>query len=134
MTPASWALQQAVFAVLATSAAVRALAGERVFDAVPRGAAFPYVVLGDAVETAAGTATDDASEHRLVVRAWSRAGGHRESKLLARAICEALDGAVLDLDGHTLIDLRLREAEYVREHDGATFRAALTFRAITEPN
>jgi len=133
MTSASWALQQAAFAVLATSDAVRDIAGERVFDAVPRGAAFPYIVVGDGSETDGATATEPGSEHVLAVHVWSRAGGHKQSKLAAAAVREALDGASLALDGHTLVDLRFRSADYNRDSDGETYRAVLRFRAVTEP-
>jgi len=133
MTSASWAVQQAVFAALSASGAVRDIAGERVFDAVPRGAAFPYIVVGDASETDAGTATDGASEHTVEVRIWSRGGGTRETKLAASAVRDALDGAGLALDGHTLVDLRFTSADFARESDGETYRAVMRFRALTEP-
>jgi hypothetical protein len=133
MTSASWALQQAVFATMSTSEAVRDIAGERVFDAVPRGAAFPYIVVGDASETNASTATEEASEHSLEIRVWSRGGGTREIKLVAEAVREALDGAELTLDGHALIDVRFVSADFARESDGETYRAVMRFRAVTEP-
>ena len=46
---ASWALQQAVFAALGADADVKAALGDppRIFDAVPRDAAFPFAVIGD---------------------------------------------------------------------------------------
>jgi hypothetical protein len=129
MTSASWALQQAVFAALIASDAVRAIADDRIYDAVPRGAAFPYIVVGDASETAA----DEGSEHRLEIRIWSRGGGTREIKLAASAVRETLDGAALVLTGHALIDLRFTTADFARERDGETTRAVLRFRAVTEP-
>ncbi len=106
MTAASWALQQAVFAVLSVSGAVRDIADERVFDAVPRGAAFPYIVVGEGGEADASTATEKGREHTLEIHVWSRAGGHKEAKLAA---------------------------DYSRESDGETYRAVLRFRAVTEP-
>ena len=133
MTSASWALQQAVFAVLSMNGAVRDIADERVFDAVPRGAAFPYIVVGEGGEADASTATEKGREHTLEIHVWSRAGGHKEAKLAADAVCEALDGVLLELDGHTLVDLRFTTADYSRESDGETYRAVLRFRAVTEP-
>ncbi|MDE2112515.1 MAG: DUF3168 domain-containing protein [Alphaproteobacteria bacterium] len=129
---ASWALQQAAFAALAASDAVRAVAGDRVFDAVPRGAAFPYIVIGDDTEGNWDTATEAGGEHLLSVHVWSRGGGHRESKRAAAAVRETLDGAALTLDGHDLIDIRFLSADFRREADGETYRALLRFRAVTE--
>jgi len=134
MSSASWALQQAVFATLTASEAVTAAVGARVFDAVPRETAFPYITLGDGGESNWDTATAQGSQHSLAVHVWSRAGGHQEVKLAAEAVREALDGAALTLDGHTLIDLRYLSADFAREADGETFRATLKFRAVTEPN
>lgn len=134
MSSASWALQQAVFAALTAGEAVVSAVGARVFDAVPRDAAFPYIVVGDGGETNWDTATEAGSQHSLAVHVWSRAGGHQESKLAAEAVREALDGAALTLDGHVLIDLRYLSADFARETDGETFRATLKFRAVTEPS
>ncbi|HEY0281401.1 MAG TPA: DUF3168 domain-containing protein [Rhizomicrobium sp.] len=132
----SWALQQAVFAALAMSDALKEIAGDppRVFDAVPRAGAFPYIVVGEDSETNWDTATESGSEHALAIHIWSRGGGRKESKLAAEAVREALHGASLALDGHTLVDLRYLSADFARESDGETFRATLRFRAVTEPN
>ena len=135
MSGASWALQQAVYAALTASDAVKALAGDppRLFDAVPRRAAFPYIVLGEDSEANWDTATESGSEHALIIHVWSRAGGRKESKLAAEAVRACLDGASLSLDGHALIDFRFLAADFTREADGETFCATLRFRAVTEP-
>ena len=135
MSSASWALQQAVFAALTLSDAVKSLTGDppRVFDAVPRDAVFPYIVVGDDSETNAGTATDAGSEHVLAVHVWSRAGGRKEIKLAADAVRQCLDTTAPALSGHTLVDLRYLSADFARESDGETFHATLRFRAVTEP-
>jgi hypothetical protein len=132
MTSASWALQQAVFATLSADSAVHSLAG--IFDAVPRNAAFPYIVVGEAAETPQNSADGDLSEHTLQIHIWSRGGGHREIKQLSQAVREALDGASLNLNGHSLIGLAFTSAAYQRESDGESFRARLAFRAVTEPS
>jgi len=131
MSSASWALQQTVFAVLTASDAVKSLTGDppRVFDAVPRDAVFPYIVIGDDSETDAGTATDAGSEHALSIHVWSRAGGRREIKLAAEAVRQCLDATAPALSGHTLVDLRYLSAEFARETDGETFHAIVRFRA-----
>ena len=129
MSGAAWALQQAIYAALTANAAVTALCGGRVFDAVPRGSAFPYVVIGEAEERDAGTG---ASEHRLALHLWSRGGGSREIKQLAAAVKAALDGAPLTLSGHALISLTFLSADYTRQSDGETTRGSMRFRALTE--
>jgi Protein of unknown function (DUF3168) len=135
MSSASFALQTAVFAALNADAGTQSVLGTppRLFDAVPRDAAFPYAVLGDAGETDWSTATDTGSEHSFTLDVWSRATGHREPKEIAEAIRAALDNAALTLGGHTLIDLRHTATAFARQSDGQTWRATLRFRAVTEP-
>lgn len=127
----AWVLQQAIFAALSSNAAVKALVGNRIFDGVPETAALPYIVLGEASETAAA---DAAISHTLSLHIWSRAGGTREVKQIAAAMRSCLDGAALALPGYALIDLRFASADYSRQSDGKTFRAVLRFTALTEPN
>ncbi|HEV2561923.1 MAG TPA: DUF3168 domain-containing protein [Rhizomicrobium sp.] len=132
----SWALQQAVFATLTVSSEVIAVLGNppRIYDAVPRDAAFPYAAIGDGSEADWSTATEAGSEHTLAVHVWSRSGGHKECKEIAEAIRDALDGASLSVTGQTLIDIRYLDTDFARAADGETYRASLRFRAVTEPD
>jgi len=132
---ASWALQQAIFATLCASDAIKDAVGDppRVFDAPPRGAAFPYIVIGDDTESDWSTATETGSEHALAIHVWSRADGHKEAKLVADAVRDALDGAALAVTGQALIDIRYLETTFTRESDGETIHAVLRFRAVMEP-
>lgn len=136
MSSASWALQQAVFATLSMSDDIKDLVDDppRLFDAVPRASAFPYIVVGEDGESNWDTATEAGSEHSLAIHIWSRAGGRKEIKLAAEAVRQCLDGASLALTGHTLVDLRYLKSEFARDSDGETFRAIVRFRAVTEPN
>jgi hypothetical protein len=133
---ASWALQQAIYATLSSDDGVKALLGDppRVFDAPPRDAAFPYCVIGDDAASDWSTATEQGSEHIVSVHVWSRASGHREAKLIADAVQDALDGAELSVTGQSLIDLRWLDTNVSRDADGETVRAALRFRAVLEPH
>ena len=135
MSESSWALQEAVYAELSASADLQSVLGDppRLYDAVPRAALFPYAVIGDGQQNDWSTATEQGSEHILMIQVWSRGQGHREAKQIAETIRAALDGAALAISGQTLIDLRFQSADYARQGDGETWRAALKFRAVTEP-
>ena len=135
MSAASWALQQAIFATLAMSDDVKDAVGDppRLFDAVPRGAAFPYIVIGDDRESDWSTATEPGTAHALTIHIWSRAAGRKETRLAAEAVIGALNGAELTIDGQALIDLRYLESESARESDGETVHAQLRFKALLEP-
>ena len=135
MSSASWALQAAIFTALAADSTVQSLLGvpARIYDAVPRDAPFPYAVIGDGKEIAYDTATDQGSEHQVTVAVWSRNGGHKEAKSIAEAIRFTLNGAVLSLSGHALVDLRALDTNFARGSDGETYSATLRLRAVTEP-
>jgi Protein of unknown function (DUF3168) len=131
----SFALQQAIYAALAAGADLQALIGTppRLFDYVPRDSAFPYVVLGDGNESDCSTATETGTEHAIQIDVWSRATGHKEAKQIAEAVRATLHNASLTVSDATLIDIRHLATAFARQPDGQTLRAALRFRAVTEP-
>jgi hypothetical protein len=131
----SFALQQAIYSVLAANTDLQALIGNppRLFDFVPRDCDFPYVVIGDATESDWSTATEDGSEHQLTIHVWSRSTGHKEGKTIAGIIRAALSNAALSVSDATLIDIRHLATDSARQPDGQTYRASLRFRAVTEP-
>lgn len=131
---AALALQQAVYAALAANAAIMDIAGQppRVFDHVPRGTTFPYIVIGDDKETDWSTATEKGSEHLLTIHVWSRSPGLKELREAADAVITALDGAALTVSGFALVNLRWQATGTTRESDGETRHAQLEFRAVLE--
>lgn len=129
----SLALQKSVFAALVADAGVGAVVGDRIFDAAPRNAAFPYVTFGDTRVTDWSTGTGEGAEHRLALHVWSREPGKAECLAALEAIRAALHDAALDLDGHRLVNLRFEAADAGRERDGITWHGTARFRAVTEP-
>jgi hypothetical protein len=134
MSTAAAALRAAIHdALVADTALTALLGGPRIYDEPPQAPAFPYVTLGDArVEDISGDGST-TQEHRLILHAWSRQGGHREAHLIAGAMLQALDDAALAPVGHHLVNLRFSVADIRRETDGRTYHAFVRFRAVTEP-
>jgi hypothetical protein len=133
MSSISFSLQQAIFAALSASSDLQTLIGNRLFDFVPPDSAFPYVVLGDGSEADWSTSTEDGREHTIQIDVWSRQPGHKEAKQIADVIRATLNNASLTVSGATLIDIRHLTTDFSREPDGQTFRARVSFRAVTEP-
>ena len=134
MPTASVALRAAIHDALAADGALTTLlGGARIYDEPPRGAAFPYVTLGEARVSDFSTGTEPGEEHQITLHAWSRQGGHREAHLIAGALLQALDDAPLALADHRLVNLRFAVADVRRESDGRTYHALVRFRAMTEP-
>lgn len=133
MASAGWDLQKAIHAALSGDAALTALVGAGIHDAVPREAAFPYVTIGDAQIRDWSTATESGAEHLLTLHVWSRHEGKREAYAVADAVRAALDGAMLTLESHRLVNLRHQYSELKPDPDGETRHGVLRFRAVTEP-
>ena len=134
MPTAATALRAAIHdALIADDALVTLLGGPRVYDEVPREAAFPYVTLGEARFADWSAGEERGEEHQLTLHAWSRQGGHREAHEIAGALLQALDDAPLTLEGQHLVNLRFALADIRREADGRTYHALVRFRAVTEP-
>ncbi|AHB49042.1 hypothetical protein W911_12500 [Hyphomicrobium nitrativorans NL23] len=135
MSSAAWELQKAVYGALVANAdLVAALGGARIYDEVPRGAAFPYVTLGPTTTRDWSTGTEEGAEHALTLMAWSKAPGAREVHLVLDALRAALHEAALSVSGQRLVSIRHEASDTVRERDGETWQGIARFRAVTEPN
>ena len=134
MSSAVWDLQQAVHATLTADTALLALlGGTRIYDDVPRGAAFPYVSLAAFTARDWTTGTEPGTEITFTVHAWSRGAGHKQPHLIADAVRTALHDQPLTLADHRLVNLRHDASETRRERDGDTYRVIARFRAVVEP-
>ena len=139
MIDASLELQAAIVARLKADAAVRALIGDRVYDNVPRNpdgkvdaARFPYVSFGPEQVLPDGWDCQESSEIFIQIDAWSRAVGFPEVKKIANAVRRALHDADLLLSENALVSLEFESRQVMRDPDGKTSHAALTFRAVVE--
>jgi len=134
MTSPAWELQKAIYATLkADSVFDGLLGGERIYDEVPRGAAFPYVTFGPSTTRDWSTGTETGAEHLITLRAWSKAGGEREVHLMLDALRAALHEASLSVKGHRLVSIRHETSDALRGADGETYQGIARFRAVTEP-
>ena len=134
MPNASWALQRAVHASLTSDVTLTTLlSGPKIYDYVPRNAAFPYVTFGQSTERDWSTGGDEGHEHVLTLRVWSDARGRKQIQAIVDAVRFALHDTALTLTGHRLINLRHEFTEVRRTGDGETLRGLIRFRAVTEP-
>jgi hypothetical protein len=133
MTHPSLALQKAVVAALTADSGIGALIGDRIYDAAPRNATFPYLGFGEMRAADWSTGTEEGAEHRLTLHAWSRERGKRETYEVMNAVEAALQEQVLALDGHALVNLRHELSDARRDPDGITWHGVMRFRAVTEP-
>lgn len=134
MTSAGWSLQRSVFAALTADSKVTGLlGGERVYDHVPRGAAFPYVTFGQSVERDWSTGSEEGSEHILTLHVWSQSAGRKQAEMIMAAMRAVLHDKALTLSGYRLINLRHEFSDARRDPDGETVHGIMRLRALTEP-
>lgn len=128
------ALQAAVFQHLSGDAQVGALSGAAIYDAVPAGV-LPqtYVTLGPEEVRDASDKAGTGAVHRFTVSVVSQAAGFGAAKTLAGAVCDALEGAALNLDRGHLVGLWFERASARRTGTGGAIRQIdLRFRARVE--
>ncbi len=131
-------LQVAIVKRLNEDADVLALIDDRVFDRVERNGAgevtatFPYVSFGPEQELPEYADCLDASEIFLQLDAWSRDPGYREVRRIAKAVVKALDETSLPITDNALVYFEFDSRRVLRDPDGLTSHAVLTFRAGVE--
>ncbi len=130
----SAALQAAIYQQLAGDAQVSALAGGAIYDALPAGT-LPetYVTLGPEEVREASDRSGAGAMHRFTVSVVSETAGFSAAKVLAGAVCDALEGAALTLDRGRLVGLWFERASARRTGTGGAIRQIdLKFRARVE--
>lgn len=140
LTDPSLDLQGAVVKALKADAGVKAIVGAGVFDTVARkpdgspNVPFPYIALGDTQMLPEFAECTDAATNFVALHLWSRAVGFPEVKRLGAAVIKALHDTTLTLASGTLQSLLLNSSHYLRDPDGLTSHAVLTFEALTDAN
>ena len=134
MTSAVAELQAAIYAALASDAALTGLlGGVRVYDHAPANVPFPYVTFGRTSVYDWGTGTESGTEQLVSLHVWSKGRGKKETHELVEAIGARIHDAGLALDGHALVNLRLEFSDVIFDEDLDVHHGVLRFRAITEP-
>lgn len=123
------ALQQAVFQRLS---GLPALAGIAVVDAVSKGTAGTFVLIGAEEVRDRSDMTGRGAEHRFAVSVVSDAAGFQTAKAMAVAVSDALVDAPMVLGRGRLVGLRFLKAVARRLDEGRVRRVDLTFRARVE--
>jgi hypothetical protein len=125
------ALQKAIFAALIASPPI---ADGRVYDAVPPKPGFPYLTIGDEQVVDDGNTCDVGWEVFTDVHIWSRptSGSKVEVKDLAAAVVSRLS-TPLAVAGFVTLVAELQTARTLRDPDGLTEHAVLTFRYVLQP-
>lgn len=110
-----------------------AIAGGRVYDEPPVGPQFPYVTLGDCQVLPDKSDCIDGVEVYPQIDVWSRAPGYPETKQITKQVLAALDDQDFAVSGFNLVLFQVQSVNYLRDPDGLTRHAAITFFGILTP-
>ncbi|KLL11579.1 MULTISPECIES: DUF3168 domain-containing protein [Protofrankia] len=102
-----------------------------VFDDVPEGQEFPYVTLGDAVETPDNDHGGFGRESVMDIHVWTRERGHSQGADIANQIIRLLDHQALLIDGWRHIVTRYLRQQAMRDPDPEIRHRVLQFLVIT---
>ncbi len=133
MSDPSLALQKAMVDALKAVGTLPDVVGGRVYDDVAASAAFPYVNLGMTQVLPDKAGCIDGAEVFQQIDVWSRSVGFPECKTIAQAVVARLDDVDLIVEGFAVIVLEHQDTRYLRDPDGLTKHAAITFRSLLQP-
>lgn len=103
---------------------------DRVFDAIPKNADFPYVNVGEDLVLGDDSECADGSEVISRIHAWSREVGFPELKEIAWNIRQRLRSAALNVPGFRVDNIEFVQSQFLRDPDGQTRHAVLEFRFL----
>ena len=121
-------IQCALVAALLADPTIAGIVGTNVFDDVPQGTAFPYIVVGDSPWTDGGTDDDFGQDYTININTYSRYSGRKETKEILAAIYTLLhlEELVLNLSTGYSANLRASSGSTFKESDGETYRGVIT--------
>ncbi len=126
MTAPSLALHKAILDALRVALAVP------VYDDVPQGAAYPYVVISSQVARPNDPLSSRRDESFVYLNVWSRYSGQREVLDIMALIDGALHQQRLPMESGRMVRLYVIRRLPQREPDNETFMGTVTVRALTE--
>jgi len=102
-----------------------------VFDEVPDGQSFPYIVIGDQNEASFSTMAKDGGVLLITLHIWSQAKGFREAELVLGRANYLLDGALV-ITGYAHVGTVYEGADTLRDPDGITRHIAARYRVYAQ--
>jgi len=132
MTTPLGPVQRAVYAALtADTELMESVTG--VYDDVPEGTAYPYVRIGEALETPDNTHGAFGRQTVLIIHVWSEYRGFAETTDIAGRVVSLLDHQPLTIAGHHHVVTKYEFGQTLDDPDRPALRhGVLRFRVLTE--
>ncbi len=127
MSDNTLAVQKAIYTTLTT-----ALYPVKVYDAVPQGAAYPYVVINNTEVMNADFLNSRKDERFIYLSIWSQYRGQKEVIDIMTDIDDALHRKALSLESGSMVQSFVQNKHTMREPDNLTFQGSVKLRIITQ--
>jgi hypothetical protein len=131
VTTAAAEIQTAVYTKLTGDAELTALVSG-VFDEVPEGTEYPYVVLGDIMETPSEASEQTGTNTTATIHVWSKQRGNKQTADLLRHVDRVLHREPLTVDGFTNVSVTNTFLHILRDPDPAIRHGVARFRIWTQ--
>lgn len=131
MTTALGPVQAAIYDVLSGDATLGALING-VFDDVPEGTAYPYVVIGEALGIPDNSHDRFGRETTETLHVWSDHRGFSQLSVIAARVVALLDHQPLTIAGHHHVVTRYEFGQQLKDPDPSLRHTVLRFRVVTE--
>lgn len=122
-------LQKAIYQILSASLPLQAIVAGRIFDEVPQGENFPYIVIGDDDLKPWDLDCKLGFEALITIHAFSRYKGRKEAKEIGAKIYDLLHNASIVTDNFTSAVCVSDMQTTMVEGDGVTRHLVARFRA-----
>jgi hypothetical protein len=134
MASPSTELRSALIAALKANAGVQATAlgaSPRIFNRVPDGARFPYLVISSTWRPF-DTTSERGGEHDVQIHLLGEAEGDKEGEAIFNAVRLFLRDASLSLSTHVLANLEFKFEDVRSDEAGKRYFGLQRWRAVTE--
>lgn len=127
-------LQLAMYQRMTGDAALTGLATGGVHDFVPEDRVYPYITLGEIIETPDNRHGGFGRSIVVILHVWSRARGFAEALEIKARIVELFDHQPLAVDGQHVVSVRFEQARTLTDpkEPGDIRHVPVRFRVTTE--
>jgi hypothetical protein len=139
MSGAAWNIQQGLYTYLNADTTLMGLA-KKIWDGVPPGQYngtlepnnFPYVVIGDSIETPDDSHTRFGSVDTITLHVWSRHQGDKEIKEIMGRMWQMLHHQPWAIPNYSRVMSRIELTESLRDPDGITRHGVMRVRVLVQ--
>lgn len=102
--------------------------GYNVYDAVPEGQAYPYIVIGNDTLINDDTDTTNGIEATITIHTWGAIGGYQVVKEMQSAVYDLLHRQELSITGYTFTGCAFEFSDSFADQDGVLWHGVQRFR------